>query len=118
MDMISISQLVRDAGLQCFDGYAITGAKLPYVVNRPLILQPEGELTLCGGAIGWDNQFTLYCAAGSPEASYNLAKMVMSLLQGKRVLDSTLATSMGYSGAPVEGHYESQVTVQVAQGEI
>lgn len=98
-------------------GYAPTGAVVPYVVSRPL-LTDDVELALNGDALGWDFQFSLYCCAAGVEASYNLALMVMNDLQGKWVGGTTLTTSMGYVGAQVEGHYESQVTVQLNQGSI
>jgi hypothetical protein len=99
------------------EGYPITGQALPYVVSRPLAASTLEE-AICGDAIDWDFQFTLYCAAASVEASFNLAVLVMAELQGARVGGTTLSTSMGYSGAQVEGHYESQVTVQLNQGGI
>lgn len=98
-------------------GYAPTGAAVPYVVTRPLVIDTLAT-ALDGSAIDWDTQFTIYCAAGSVEASYNLAVEVMRDLQGARVGGTTLSTSMGYNGAPVEGHYESQVTAQLNQGGI
>lgn len=98
-------------------GYAPTGAHVPYVVTRPLLID-DLELALNGDAIDWDFQFSAYCAGGSVEASYNLAVQTMADLQGKRVGGTTLSTSMGYIGAQVEGHYESQVTVQLNQGGI
>lgn len=98
-------------------GYAPTGAKLPYVVSRPLITD-DLTLALAGNAIDWDLQYSLYCCGASVEASHNLALMVMSELQGQRVGNTTLSTSMGYDSAQVEGHYESQVTVQLNQGGI
>lgn len=99
------------------EGYAPTGAQVPYVVSRPLLIDDLAR-ALDGSAIDWDFQFSLYCAGGSVEASYNLAVMVMDDLDGKRVGGTTLSTSMGYIGAQVEGHYESQVTVQLNQGGI
>lgn len=101
----------------CIEGFPGTGQKGPYVANRPLLVDYP-ELAINGDALDWDFQFTLYCAAGSVEASYNLAVAVMAELQGQRVGGTTLTTSMGYSGAPVEGHYETQVTVQLNQGGI
>lgn len=98
-------------------GYAPTGAALPYVVSRPLIID-DAELAINGDALDWDFQFSLYCCGASVEACFNLAVMVMGELQGKRVGGTTLSTSMGYVGALVEGHYESQVTVQLNQGGI
>lgn len=99
------------------EGYPGTGQSPPYVASRPL-LADDLELALNGDSLGWDLQFSLYCAAASVEASFNLAIAVMRDLQGKRVGGTTLTTSMGYAGAQVEGHYESQVTVQLNQGGI
>lgn len=110
-----ITALVQAA--PAHEGYAPSGAALPYVVSRPLLVD-DLELALSGDALDWDFQFSLYCAGGSVEASYNLAIMVMQELQGQRVGGTTLTTSMGYIGAQVEGHYESQVTVQLNQGGI
>lgn len=115
MDMSQVTALLGD--IQYFQGYAATGAQPPYVVNRPLVIDHE-DLALDGNPIGWDFQFSLYCAGESVEASFNLALLAMGRLQGQRVGDSTLDTSMGYIGAQVEGHYESQLTVQIYQGGI
>jgi len=117
MDMTDITALLAGIGVGHYDGYAPTGASLPYVVNRPLLIDTV-ETAINGGAVGWDYQFSLYCCAGSVNASFNLAVAAISALQGQRSGDSTLAASMGYSGAQVEGHYESQVTVQINQGGI
>lgn len=96
-------------------GYAPTGAQPPYVVSRPLLLD-DINLAIAGNDIAWDAQFSIYCVGASVEASYNLAVQTMQDLQGKRVGGTTLTTSMGYTGAQVEGLYESQVTVQLNQG--
>jgi len=100
-----------------YTGYAATDAKLPYVVSRPLLID-DLTIALDGTPIDWDLQFSFYCCGASVEASYNLAVMVMKELTGQRIGGSVLNTSMGYSGAQVEGHYESQVTVQINQGGI
>lgn len=99
-------------------GYPPTGAKLPFVVSRPLLMDQMEEVTLAGQSLVLDYQFSLYCAGGSVEASWNLAVLVCGELQGQRVGGTTLSTSVGYIGAPVEGHYETQVTVQLNQGGI
>lgn len=101
-----------------FVGYASTGARVPYVVSRPLLFGDDLDRALSGDAFAWDTQYSLYCAAASVEASYNLALEVMRDLDGQPLAGTTLATYMGYVGAPVEGHYESQVTVQLTQGGI
>ncbi|AVJ49760.1 tail terminator [Microbacterium phage Lucky3] len=118
VSMSDITALLDELGAPAVTGYAATKAALPYVVARPMIVTYEGDLAVSGDALGWDNQFGLYCAAASVEASFNLAKAVMEALHGQRVGDSTLAASMGYTGAQVEGHYESQVTIQTHQGGI
>lgn len=96
-------------------GEAATGAKAPYVVTRPLFVDND-SLAISGDALGWGTQYSVYCRGASVEASYNLALSVIGTLQGKRVGGSTLSASLGYNGAPVEGQFESQVTVQLNQG--
>jgi hypothetical protein len=115
--LTDISALVSVAGLPIHTGYAPTGAQLPYAVHRPLIVGTV-DTALSGDAVGWDYQTTLYACGASAEASMNLAVELMRTLQGARVGSTTLSTSMGYAGAQVEGHYESQVTVQLNQGGI
>lgn len=110
-----VSDLITIAPV--YNGYAPTDAALPYVVHRPLTLNSAG-LALSGDALGWDYQTTLYCCGASVEAAFNLALAVIGTLQGKRVGGSTLSTSIGYSSVQVEGHYESQITVQLNQGGI
>lgn len=112
-----ITGLVAAADLLVYQGYAPTGAKLPYTVHRPLVLE-EAAVVLDGSASVWDTQTTLYACAASPTASWNLAQRLLAALQGKYVGGTTLSTSVGYIGAQVEGHYESQVTVQLNQGGI
>ena len=112
-----ITALGQAAGLTIHMGYAPTGAKLPYTVHRPLILD-DIEVAIAGNAIDWDYQTSLYACGASVEASFNLAVELIHALQGAPCGGTTLSTSMGYSGAPVEGHYETQVTVQLNQGGI
>lgn len=112
-----ITALVQQAGLTMFVGYPATGAVLPYTVQRPLIVSSQ-DLALAGNAYDYDYQTALYAAAESVEASFNLALLLMATLQGARVGGTTLSTSIGYSGAQVEGHYETQLTVQLNQGGI
>lgn len=98
-------------------GYAPTGAQVPYSVARPIIMD-QTEVSIAGDGLNWDSQYGIYCCGASVEACYNLGLDVMRQLNGARVGGTTLAVSMGYSGAPVEGHYETQVTVQLNQGGI
>lgn len=112
-----LTAALQGVGAPAHEGYAPSHAKLPYVVSRPLIVDPT-NVAINGAAIDYDFRFSLHCAGASVEASFNLALAVMSRLQGARVGGSTLSASMGYAGAQVEGHYESQVTVQTDQGGI
>jgi len=113
-----INSLIELVGVPVFPGYPATGASLPYVVSRPLLVDNTTELALNGDAVDWDFNIAVYCCAAGVEASFNLALAVIGTLQGARVRGTTLAASMGYNGAEVEGHYESQVTVQLNQGGI
>lgn len=112
-----IDTLLGAAGVATYIGYAPTGARVPYAVIRPLFLGGE-VLALTGEVLDWDDQTSVYCCGASVEACFNLGVIVMKTLQAARSGGTTLNTSMGYNGAPVEGHYESQVTVQLNQGSI
>ena len=117
--LTDINEVIQaaDPSIHVVTGYAGTGLPLPYVVHRPLFVGGDVQ-ALTGEVFDWDHQTTLYCCAASVEASYNFALDVMRILQGAPCAGTTLSTSMGYFGAPVEGHYESQVTVQLNQGGI
>ena len=117
MEMSDITAALEGIGVPVYEGYPASGARLPYVVHRPLLIDVP-DTAVCGDAVSWNYQHAVYCCGASVEASFNLARLVMSTLQGKRVGDSTLATTMGYSGALMEGRYESQVTAQAYQGGI
>ncbi len=117
MDISEITAALAPVPVPHHEGMAPTGARLPYTVSRPMLVDPlTGAIN--GDAIGWDLSFTIYCCGASVAASFNLAQAVIATLHGKRVGDSTLAASLGYAGAPVEGQYESQVTVQINRGSI
>jgi hypothetical protein len=109
--------LAADPTVDIVVGYPATGQQVPFIAHRPLFIGGD-VIATTGEVIDWDHQTTLYVAAGSVEASYNFACDVMRWLDGARVAGTTLSTSMGYSGAQVEGHYESQVTVQLNVGGI
>ena len=115
MNMSDITEALSGLGVQVYVGYPPTGVQLPYVVHRPGLIDVP-DIAVCGGAVDWDFSHDLYACGASVEASFNLAKLVLGARQGNRIGDSTLATSMGYMGAQVEGHYESQVTAQSYQG--
>lgn len=117
MDSAAIISRLAGVAVPHYEGLPATGARLPYTVTRPLLLDPHTG-AISGDSMGWDTNFTTYCAAASPEASYNLAIAVMAALEGQRIGDSPARVSMGYAGAAVEGHYESQVTIQTDQGGI
>ena len=117
MNMSSITTALDGIGVQVYAGYPVSGAKLPYIVHRPILIDPSA-IAIDGGAILWDSQYAIYCCGASVEASYNLALTVMSTLQGKRIGGYTTTVSMGYSGALTEGQYESQVTIQILTGSL
>ncbi|QDF15740.1 tail terminator [Microbacterium phage Finny] len=100
-------------------GFPKSNAKAPFVAIRPLTLIEGDEGTaITGDFMTLDDQTSAYCAGASVEASYNLALLVMGACQATRVDGYVLTTSMGYSGALVEGLYESQVTIQHNRGGI
>lgn len=117
MNMSDIISAIEASGITVYDGEAATGARLPYIVVRPLNLGAE-DLALSGGSMAWNNEFTAYCCGAGHTASFNVAKLLIQAVQGMHVGDSTLSTTLGYVGARVEGNYETQVTIQVHQGGI
>jgi hypothetical protein len=117
LQMSDITLALTDVGVPTYEGYAPSGAALPYVVQRPLLVDYV-NLAVTGDAVDWSLQFTVYCCGASVSASFNIALAVMQRLHGQVVGGSVIAASMGYSGAQVEGHYESQVTIQINQGGI
>lgn len=117
MDLQSLVNAIQSLGLVATPGYPASGARPPYVVVRPMIVDHE-NVAVNGQAIDWDHQYGLYCVGGSVEASFNLAKSVVAGLDGGRFGDSTASLSIGYVGAQVEGNYETQVTAQSTQGGI
>lgn len=110
-----LKALVQAAGVACHIGYAPTGAVVPYAVIRPLFIGGD-VVALTGEVIDWDHQESIYCCGASVAACFNMAVLLMGSLQGAPFSGTTLSTSMGYNGAQVEGHYESQITVQLNQG--
>lgn len=117
MDTQGLVSAIEDLGIVVFPGYPGTQARAPYVVVRPMIFEHE-NISIGGEAVDWDHQFGLYCVGGSVDASFNLARMVVSALDGSRMGDSTMSLSVGYVGAQVEGNYETQITTQSHQGGI
>lgn len=116
MDMEQIRQMLGQ-DYPSYIGYAATNAQLPYAVIRPLATDPA-DVAVAGTVYAWDNDLSLYCCGGSVEASYNLSKDAVRKLAGQRYGGSTLVARIGYVGAAVEGHYESQVTIETTQGVI
>lgn len=97
-------------------GYPPTVVKAPYVTIRPLTIQQD-VVAVSGDMISWDTQIGVYCVGNSVGASWNLALAVLSL-QGVLLGGNVLNTSVGYTGAKIEGNYETQVTVQTHQGAV
>lgn len=114
--LADLNAKIAPLGVGVWPGYAPTGAGLPYVVTRPLDVGLDTEVAVAGNAFDWNTQISAYCCAESVEASFNLALAVVQTLQGSRLRGTTLSATIGYNGAQVEGHYESQVTVQLNQG--
>lgn len=118
--MIHLSELITVASsvvpdMDVYSGYPATSALPPYVTLKPLTMTPT-DIAICGDATAWDSQFTASCTARSAEAADNLARDLAQSLQGRPLAGCTLACSVAYSGALVEGLYESLVTIQINEG--
>lgn len=112
----SIAQLLRPIA-PVYVGYAESMADLPYIVIRPLYLSPTDN-SVCGGAVAWDEQVSVYCCASSVQASYNLCKLVIEAIDGKMVDGHVASAYAGYADSLIEGHYESNVTITIMRGEL
>lgn len=117
MDMGSISKLLKVLGIPVYQGFPATRAKVPYMVVRPLTLDPTAA-SVGGSEIVWDSRFSVYCVTGSVVTSYDLAVDALNTLSGAYVDGNSLSASFGYIGAPSEGSYETQVTVQCLKGSL
>lgn len=117
MSSSEIVALIKATGLSAFSGYAKTGSVPPYVVIRPMTSDYE-DLTINGEVVSYDSRFSAHCVGASVDASHNLGKQVVSAIRGKRVAGNVAVCSVGYSGALVESRYETQVTIQIDQGEL
>lgn len=117
MDMLGISTVLLSVGVPIYEGYAATGAKLPYIVHRPSLIDVVSS-SIGGESLVWDFSHAIYCCAESVEASFNLAKLVLTTIQGVRLGDTVAAASLSYTGARVEGWYETLVTIQLEIGEV
>ena len=119
MDMTAVTEALTPVAIsmqvEVFSGYPDSGAQLPYITHRPMITLP-GELAVAGNAIGWSDNHGVYCSGASVEASHNLARAVLTALDGARVGDYVVTPSIGYIGARVEGAYETEITLQANQG--
>ena len=111
-----LNAIVEQVGVPVYPGYAPTGVALPYIVTRPIDVGIDDDPAIAGNITDWNLQLGVYCVAAGVQASFNLALAVMGLAQGAWMRGTTLAASMGYNGAEIEGNYESQVTIQLNQG--
>jgi len=105
-----LASIVQELQFPAYIGYAHNNARLPYGVVRPVALVPD-QVPLSGAS--WSRSVTIgvYCRAGSVEASFNMALSAIASLDGLAIAGTEATASMGYSGAVVEGAYESMVTV-------
>ena len=114
-----IQELIDLVPVQAYAGEAPTGAHPPYVVVRPGTVAVADDTTaLCGLQVAWDVSYDLHCRAGSGEASWNIALDCVTALQGTRTSQGVLSCTVNYTGALVEGAYETQLSVQLYQGEL
>lgn len=117
MSLDQVVSIAKTVGVPVHAGYAATGAKVPYVVVRPMTLDPLQE-SVGGPAMVWDTRYALYAVAGSVTASYNLALALMQAINGSRVNGSYVSAILGYVGALTEGAYETQVTTLSMEGSL
>lgn len=117
MSLQQVVDVSSSVGVPVYNGYAATAARVPYVVVRPMTLDPLQE-SVGGPAMVWDTRYALYAVAGSVAASYNLAVSLLQVLNGARISGSYMSASLGYVGALTEGAYETQVTTLSMKGSL
>ena len=96
---------VQELGAPVCRGYPQTKMRPPYIVVRPLSSTVEAQSL--ESTMVWSGEYAVYCVADTVWGSANLAMDVKKLLDGVYI-DGT----MSYTGSPVQGLYESLVTIQ------
>lgn len=104
-----------------YPGYAPGGTRPPYAVVRPISESPA-YVSLAGETGSTDQTYGVYCVGDSVLTSHTIASKVLSGFQGARVgiphgvipSDSVATATLTYTGALVDGLYESLVTVSVS----
>lgn len=117
MSLDIIAKAAEAVGVPVYTGYASTGAKVPYVVARPLTADST-SYSVGGESLSWDDRYSLYAVAGSVVASHNLGLAIAQAVEGTRIGGNYVATSIGYIGALTEGSYETQITAQTTKGSL
>src|SRR5699024_4543907 len=110
-----VDALQGSVDVPCYAGYAATGAKLPYLVVRPISTDPDGH-TVQGSVTTWTDVLGVYCCAAGVVASSNLARDAAGQLVGKKLGSGVASASVAYYGNALEGQYESLVTVTTIEG--
>ena len=101
---------VQELGAPICRGYPHTGVRSPYIVVRPLSSTAEAQSL--ESTMVWSGEYAVYCVADTVWGSANLAMDVKKLLDGVYIDGTTLTASTSYTGSPVQGLYESLVTIQ------
>lgn len=104
-------------GFSVYKGYAPNNAKPPHAVLRPVYLG-DGPVPLSGPQLAYPATIGVYCRGASVEASFNMAVAAIKALDGLAMRGTQAVASMGYTGAVVDGAYESQVTVTFTEGSL
>lgn len=112
-----IVALVGTASAPAYAGLAVTSARAPYSVVRPVYLTGD-TYPLNGPAITYDNTIGVYCVGASVEASDNLAKQVCQKLDGATLQGAQAKATISYTGALTNGLYESMISVTFLTGAI
>ena len=106
----SVVHHVQELGAPVCRGYPQTKMRPPYIVVRPL--SSTAETQSLESTMVWSGEYAVYCVADTVWGSANLAMDAKKLLDGVYIDGTTLTASMSYTGSPVQGLYESLVTIQ------
>ena len=112
-----LKSILATLGVPVYDGYPSDGAKLPYIVIRPSLTDPE-TVSVKGTAINYAATYTVHCCTRGVTASYNLGLDVLKLVNGYYLGGTTLQANLGYVAQEISGQFETQLTVNHMTGEL
>lgn len=99
-----------------YDGFAPNGCTdKHYAVVRPMAAI-TADTPIAGASYDHSLTVGVYCRADGITASYNMGVATVNQLNGLVLAGSMLTADLSYTGALIDGQYESAVTVTYIRG--